>query len=149
MWRNKWEWIKVIACLPLMAHTIKYDAGLSVTVTGLRNNKGYVLVSLFSSSAGFPDKPEKAVRRAKITISNKTSVCSFSGLPAGTYAVAILHDENGDQKMNTNFFGIPKEGYGFSNNVMGSLGPPSYRKASFSYAEGAAQNISIKIRYGF
>jgi uncharacterized protein (DUF2141 family) len=149
MWRNKWKWIKAMACVPLMAHTIRYDVGLSITITGLRNNKGYVLISLFSSSAGFPDKPEKAIRRAKITAGNKSSVCIFTGLPTGMYAVAILHDENGDQKMNTNFFGIPKEGYGFSNNVMGSMGPPSYRKASFSYSEGAAQNISIKTRYGF
>ncbi len=71
----------------------------------------------------------------------------FTGLPTGNYAIAILHDENDDMKMNTNFLGLPKEGYGFSNNVMGAFGPPGYNKANFNYTAGTATAISIKARY--
>lgn len=125
------------------------DAGIKVTIANLRNNKGHVLVSLFNNSPGFPDKPERAVRKVQLTISNYTASASFTGLPAGNYAVAILHDENDDLKMNTNFFGIPKEGYGFSNNVMGTFGPPSFNRAGFSHSGSAATQIVIVTRYGW
>jgi uncharacterized protein (DUF2141 family) len=123
------------------------DAGLKVTITNLRNNKGHLLISIFKDGAGYPDKPEKSFKRAKLSISNKTAVFDFTGLPIGNYAIAILHDENDDMKMNTNFLGLPKEGYGFSNNVMGAFGPPVYSKASFNYTPNAASIITIKARY--
>jgi uncharacterized protein (DUF2141 family) len=123
------------------------DAGLKVTITNLRNNKGHVLISLFKDGVGYPDKPEKAFKKEKINISNNTAALFFAALPTGNYAIAILHDENDDQKMNTNFFGLPKEGYGFSNNVMGTFGPPGYSKARFSYTANISATISIKTRY--
>jgi uncharacterized protein (DUF2141 family) len=128
----------------LLPHT---DAGLKVTITNLRNNKGHVLISIFKDGVGYPDKPEISFKRTKLYISNKTASFDFTGLPSGNYAIAILHDENDDMKMNTNFLGIPKEGYGFSNNVMGTFGPPVYSKASFNYTAGTAMAISIKARY--
>lgn len=124
------------------------DSSIKVNILNLRNNKGHVLVSLFNSSSGFPDKPEKAVRKVQLAINNNAASVSFTGLPAGNYAVAILHDENDDQKMNTNFFGIPKEGYGFSNNVMGTFGPPSFSRACFSFTGNSEKQIAIVARYG-
>lgn len=123
------------------------DTGLKVTITNLRNNKGHVLISLFKDGVGYPDKPEKAFRKIKTTISNKAAAFDFAALPSGNYAIAILHDENDDQKMNTNFFGLPKEGYGFSNNVMGTFGPPGYSRAKFSYITNTSAAVSIKARY--
>ncbi|MEO5946429.1 MAG: DUF2141 domain-containing protein [Chitinophagaceae bacterium] len=120
---------------------------LSISITGLHNNKGHVLISLYKDGNGYPDKVDKAVRRAKLSITDKTASISFPGLIAGNYAIAILHDENDDEKMNTNFLGLPKEGYGFSNNVMGSFGPPSFSKASFQYVANQIKAISIKARY--
>ena len=120
---------------------------IKITITNLRNNKGHILISLFKDGAGYPDKPEKAFRRGKVAVSNNTAIIDFTGIPSGNYAIAIMHDENDDQKMNTNFFGIPKEGYGFSNNVMGVFGPPSYSKASFNYSSTTAAGIFIKTRY--
>ncbi len=123
------------------------DNRLSVTITGLKSNKGHVLISVYKDGNGYPKEVDKAVRRAKLTINNKTASISFSGLASGNYAIAILHDENDDEKMNTNFFGLPKEGYGFSNNVMGTFGPPSFSKASFQYTANQAKAISINVRY--
>jgi uncharacterized protein (DUF2141 family) len=121
--------------------------GIKVSIPNLHNNKGHVLISLFKEGVGFPDDPEKAFRKVKISISNKVASTIFTDLPSGNYAIAILHDENGDQKMNTNFFGYPKEGYGFSNNVTGLLGPPSFDKASFSYTANGTVVLSIRVRY--
>jgi uncharacterized protein (DUF2141 family) len=128
---------------------IPVDDGINVVITNLRSNKGHVLVSLFNSSAGFPDNANKALRKVQLSINNNVATTNFSGLPAGNYAIGILHDENDDQKMNTNIFGIPKEGYGFSNNVMGTFGPPSFSRASFNHAANASTQLRIVTKYGF
>ncbi len=123
------------------------DAAIKVAVTNLRNNKGHVLISLFKDGVGYPDKPEKAFRKVKVEVTNKSATVTFEKLPAGSYAVALLHDENSDEKMNTNILGIPKEGYGFSNNVMGAFGPPAYSKASINLSPKTVISTQIKARY--
>ena len=105
-----------------------------------------MLVSLYKEAAGFPDNPDKAMKKAKVGITDKKATVTFNDISSGTYAVAIFHDENNDQKMNSNSLGVPKEGYGFSNNVTGAFGPPSFRRASFKYSGNYAV-ISIKTRY--
>lgn len=123
------------------------DDGIKLTITNLRNDKGFVLVSLFKEGVGFPDDASRAFRKDKVAIINKKAVIIFPDLPAGNYAIAILHDENNDQKMNKNALGLPKEGYGFSNNVMAPFGPPSYRRASFKHTTGSLTEASIRARY--
>lgn len=123
------------------------DAPLKIKIINLRNNDGHVLLSLFKDGIGYPNQPEKSFRKIKLPISNNTAYVSFTNLPSGSYSVAILHDENDDEKMNKTFLGLPKEGYGFSNNVMGTFGPPSLRKASFLYLENQPKDIIIQSRY--
>lgn len=120
---------------------------LRVQIGHLRNQEGHVLVSLFRNGAGYPDDPEKAFRKGKAQISNGNAVMVFHDIPPGEYAIAILHDENDDLRMNKTWLGMPAEGYGFSNNVMGMFGPPSISKASFSVRTGGIQVISIQARY--
>ena len=121
--------------------------GVAVTITGLRNTNGHVLLSLFNDGEGFPNKPEKAFRKERLNISAGKATIHLNTLPPGNYAIAILHDENDDLKMKTNWLGIPVEGYGFSNNVMGVMGPPSFTKAQFRITSGKAVSINIKTRY--
>ena len=135
-----------LLCSFLLMASKQSVKGISVEVTGLRNNNGFVLVSLFKEGVGFPDQAEKAVRKAKLGINNGKSAVVFSDIQPGQYAISILHDENNDQKMNTNGLGIPKEGYGFSNNVTGAFGPPSFRRASFKY-NGDLSSLTIRTRY--
>lgn len=124
------------------------DNGISITITNLRNDKGQVLICLFKDGDGYPDKPEKAFRKSKATIvSGNKAVISFSGLPTGNYSIVALHDENNNMKMDKNWYGLPKEGYGFSNNAMGTFGPPGIRKASFHYTMDKQTAISINLRY--
>jgi uncharacterized protein (DUF2141 family) len=123
------------------------EEGIKVTVTNLHSNDGYVLISIFKDGEGYPDDPAKAIRKAKLAIKDKKAWVLFTGLPTGKYAVSIMHDENNDQKLNKNVFGIPKEGYGFSNNVVGSFGPPSFSRASFGHKATAVTQISIKMKY--
>lgn len=120
---------------------------LEIEVSGARNNKGVVLCSVFKDAKGYPDQPSLAIYKSRLPVRDRRVLVEVTGLPPGQYAVALLHDENEDGKMNTSLLGLPKEGYGFSNNVMGLMGPPSFSKASVLVKEGTKKTISITLRY--
>ena len=135
----------LLSCFFLTAFPSSDDMGtLKVEIAGLRSSGGVVLISLFKDGKGYPDEPEKAFKKTKISIRHNKASIDFTNLPVGEYAIVVLHDENNNLKMDKNL-GIPKEGYGFSNNVMGLMGPPSFSKASFKF-EGK-QVVEIKMRY--
>lgn len=117
---------------------------LEIKIDGLRNNKGTVYATLFNSTDGFPSDPKKAVKKAGVKVIEGNSII-FKNIPAGTYAVALLHDENDNNKMDTNFIGIPNEGYGASNDAKGTFGPPKFEDAKFDFKQ--AKSINIKITY--
>ena len=119
--------------------------GLVVQVQGLRNSQGNVLVNVFRSEDGFPSQPAKAVATASARAATPTVRVPLN-LPAGSYAIAVLHDEDGDGTTATNFLGIPKEGVGASNNAKGRIGPPKFSDARFAYA-GGQMTITITIGY--
>jgi uncharacterized protein (DUF2141 family) len=79
-------------------------------------------------------------------IDKNSSVCAFRPVPAGTYAVACFHDENGNGKLDTGLFGIPKEGVCASNGATGTLGPPSFNDAKFD-AAGTPRDVSVRMKY--
>ncbi len=119
---------------------------ISVTATGLRSDDGKVLVYLYGSKKGFPTKPAKAVRKKTASIKDGRAHVSLGDVPHGTYAVSVIHDEDGDGKLDTNWLGIPKEGVGVSMNAKGKAGPPKYEDAKF-VLDGAEKKLKIKIRY--
>lgn len=119
---------------------------LHVEVVGLRNNKGQVSCSLYSSAEGFPKKVQNAVAHIIVPISDQKAVCDFPGIAPGTYAVSVYHDENSNGKLDTNFLGIPREGVGASNNARGHMGPPKFDSAKFQVA-GGWLNLEITINY--
>lgn len=123
-----------------------HTAAVQIEITGIRNSNGHVLIALFSSENGFPDKSEKAFKKLRIPAQKGTVKGSFTALPKGTYAYGVIHDENDNQKLDTGFFGIPKEGFVFSRNAMGTVGPPSFSDASFK-VESASVSHSLKISY--
>jgi uncharacterized protein (DUF2141 family) len=65
-------------------------------------------------------------------------------LPKGKYAISIFHDTNEDGELSTNFIGIPKEPYGFSNNPKAKFGPPSFEQSLFEFVEDG-QVIEIEL----
>jgi uncharacterized protein (DUF2141 family) len=118
---------------------------LDVAVSGMHNDKGSLYISLYNSEKGFPRDPRSAIRLTHAPIVNGISTFRFTKLPPGTYAIACFHDENGNGKLDANFFGIPSEGTGISNNAVGFLGPPKFRDAKFSLNRDTA--ITIRIKY--
>ena len=104
---------------------------LEVSVSGLKNDKGVLVVALLSSEAMY-DSGAVVHRDESVPIRAGRARVTFEGLAYGDYAVKTFHDENANGKLDTNFVGFPKEGFGFSNNAMGRFGPPSFEQAKFS-----------------
>lgn len=97
---------------------------LTVEIEELRNNKGKLLLEL-------NDENEQVIKGFSAEILNNKCTLIIKDLKPGKYAFKYFHDENNDEKINTNFMGIPKEGYGFSNDAKGKFGPPSFEKMIF------------------
>jgi uncharacterized protein (DUF2141 family) len=72
-------------------------------------------------------------------ISGGRASCTFTGAPAGNYAIAFFHAEHNESQLTPGLFGKPTQGYGFSNNAAGSFGPPDFNAAAFRYDGGALQ----------
>lgn len=123
------------------------DTGsIVVTIDGLRNAKGSARVALFNREPGFPDEEPAAYRTFVAEIVGAQVLVRFEQLPSGTYAVAMYHDENGDAKFNKGLFGIPKEGYGVSNNIVHAVRAPKFSEAVIPVSDGVKE-IAIRVHY--
>lgn len=114
---------------------------LKVTVTGLKSEEGKVFIGLYSSEELWLKKYEFGVIGE---IKNGQCSSSINNIPAGTYAISLYHDKNDNNKLDTGWFGIPKEPYGCSNGAKGKFGPPKWTDAKFEITE-SKQTIEIKL----
>ena len=117
---------------------------LDVTLEKLRSAKGLVRVCLTADPTNFPACVDDA---DAVTLSIPAAAGRFTlpALPRGQYALAVIHDENGNGRLDT-FAGIPREGYGFSRNAAVRFGPPRFAAARFSI-DGAETAESVTMRY--
>jgi uncharacterized protein (DUF2141 family) len=138
--------ILLLACSALAQGQPPQENQIRVEIVGLRNDKGQALCALFSSADDFPKKADKAVARTTAVISNRHAVCDFPGVAPGTYAISVIHDENSNGKLDTNFIGIPREGVGASNDAKGHFGPPKFDAAAFHFP-GGRLDLKITINY--
>jgi uncharacterized protein (DUF2141 family) len=122
----------------LISDTLFSQYKLEIEVTGIKNNKGKIMLQLMDSG-------EKTVSEKMSDIKDQKCLILIENLKPGKYAVRYFHDENLNGKMDTNFMGIPTEGYGFSNNAKGSFGPPPFEKWLFEVS--ADKKISLKPTY--
>lgn len=118
---------------------------VSVTVNGLRSAKGVIRACLISKAKAFPDCSKDPASRGVTVPAANGAVIEFTGIAAGTYAVSLLHDENGNGRMDK-FLMIPTEGYGFSRDAPVRFGPPSFGQASFAVGAEAVRT-TIRMRY--
>ena len=133
------------AALTSAAEATESPATLEVSISGLRNMKGNVLVCVTANPRFFPDcsKDPKSFR-ASVPARDSAQV-SFRGIAQGTYAIALVHDENGNSKMDMAIF-LPKEGFGFSRNPAIVTGPPKFKAAAFAI-DAAEVSQRIKMKY--
>jgi uncharacterized protein (DUF2141 family) len=121
---------------------------LRIHVDGLRNSKGNVGTVVFTTSDGWPENSSKAFRigPAEIPAGQRQATAVWENLPPGTYGVAAIHDENSNAKLDKNFLGIPKEGFGFANNPHVMFGPAPFKEA-LVHVTCPATDITIHIQY--
>ncbi len=119
----------------------KQTRQLQVTITGLENDKGKVMVGLFDSKEGYSSGKEP-FRGSSVEIRGGKAECTFAGIPYGTYAIKAYHDKNGNGKLDMNFMGIPNEPYGFSNNARAEFGPAKWEDAKFTIN---SKNMTMEI----
>ena len=117
---------------------------LSVDVSNLRSHKGLVRVCLTADPANFPACIDDAQAVTRSIPASATTI-RFGGLARGDYAVAVIHDENGNRKLDT-FAGIPREGFGFSRNPPVTFGPPRFAAARFTLTSDA-ETQQVRMRY--
>ena len=118
-----------------------------VDVLGIDSSKGKLLLGLFRSATGFPEHGEKAFQRQAYKARAGALRMVFQNVPPGPFAVTVLHDEDGDFRMDTGLFGIPTEGYGFSRDAHGAFGPPDYAQCVLTLAPNEQKIIRIHLRY--
>jgi uncharacterized protein (DUF2141 family) len=111
---------------------------LEVEISGIRNSKGEILLQLYNER-------HEIVTQKKGSIDGDKCIVKFNDLKPGKYALRYFHDENLSGKLEISLIGIPKEGFGYSNNAAPKLGPPSFDKWIFDLTGDL--KLKLKITY--
>ena len=113
---------------------------LMLTVVGMKEKKGNLLISVYSSAEDYLKKPVKTLTTPADALTKRV----VFELESGIYAVVIYQDLNSNGKVDRNFFRLPTEPCGFSRDARPKMGPPRYKPASFTLSEDT--EMSIKLR---
>ena len=115
-------------------------ADLTVNVSDVEQGKGHLLVALFEGKDNYDNG--KSVQASKTKAEHEVESIVFKDLAEGEYAVKMYQDENDNDELDSNIMGIPKEGYGFSNNV-GMFGTPKYKETKFTVKDNTIIEIDL------
>lgn len=136
----------IMACISVGGAESASAATLQVIVTGIRNGNGTVNVCVYTTNKGFPDCSKDPALTSRRQPAVPGTVRFEFNVDPGLHAVSVLHDENNNGRLDTNFLGIPREGVGVSNNPPPRRGPPDFSEAEFHLpSDGGA--ITVKLVY--
>lgn len=114
----------LILIYTINSFSLKAQFTLTIVIKNLESNEGNVLLD-------FRDGNNLKINEFTKEIINKQCIITITGLTSGNYSFKYFHDANNNKKLDTYWFGAPKEGYGFSNNAKGYFGPPDFEKTLF------------------
>lgn len=119
---------------------------IDVTITGIRSSEGMIRIGVFKDDESFQNETaEKHFEFEKTNLQNGTMTVQIT-LETGIVGLSLLDDENRDSKMNYNFIGLPKEGFGFSDFYLSGMSKPRFEDFDFNLDENKNE-VGIKIRY--
>jgi uncharacterized protein (DUF2141 family) len=121
------------------------QTSLQVSISGASSDTGSIRILVFSKPSGFPDQVKQAVRSISLPPKSGKAIFKLTDLPAGTYAIGVIHDLDNNGKLSTNAVGYPTEKFGFSKNPKVYFGPPSFEKAAFVLGKTAV-SLEISLR---
>jgi uncharacterized protein (DUF2141 family) len=127
----------VFGILLVMGIRHLYAQTLTIRVENADIGKGDLMIGIFNDEKIFPND---YFRGEKLTVSNGIMTIVFNDLPKGQYAVSVYQDSNGNEQLDKNIFGIPKEKYGFSNNS----NRPDFIKCLFDFYNDVTISIRLK-----
>jgi uncharacterized protein (DUF2141 family) len=136
------QYLIFFALLLCAASSSLAQSRLEVTVRNIKEPKGTIRVGLFTNEKDFL----KNAAEGKVVKAEGTQVTVvFNDLKPGDYGISVIHDENGNEELDTNVIGLPKEGFAFGNNAMGAFGPPAFEKAKVTVNNNSIiQTIDLK-----
>jgi uncharacterized protein (DUF2141 family) len=136
-------------CLTFLAACIAQAQNkIEVNISNFENNKGVCIVCLYDNAKAYAGKGEP-VRCVTVGVANKSASAGFENVTEGTYAISVIHDANNNKKFDTNFLGIPTEGYGASQNKLPFAAAPKFEENKFTVTTNATITSNIKLRYIF
>jgi len=136
----------LLAAPLLLAATDDGTVKVRITVTNLRNSDGVVMACMTDDPDRFPRCRDDAHSHRVSVPARETMVLEFDHVRPGTYAIALLHDENENGRADRALTMIPREGFGFSRDAPVRLGPPDFEDAAFEVGHSPV-NTSIRMRY--
>ena len=120
---------------------------LDVQIMNIKNTKGQLCLAIFADQASF--KTEKTcwvIKCSKKDLINGEFVIKIEFRP-GTYGISVLDDENYNGKMDYNLFGIPREGFGFSNYFHRGILKPAFDDFKFDIQKNETKKLTVKMKY--
>ncbi len=136
-------WLIITLILINSQGLLAQNEALTVNVLNVKEQKGFMMIAVYDSADKF--LTEELVVGARVEVGDEVISFRFEELPFGEYAISVYHDVDSDGELATNFMGMPKEPYGFSNGGVNLLGIPSFNRAVFAFVD-PGQEINIELK---
>lgn len=115
---------------------------LTVTISNIENIEGSLEIGLYNDGEHFMEAGH-TFRSVSVEVNSNSETFVIKGLPKGTYAISMYHDENSNGICDRNFFGIPNEPYAFSNNFKPKFSRPTFADCQFNLNSNSSMNIEL------
>ncbi len=119
---------------------------LRIVVNNIRDHAGKIHVAIYNSEDTFLETDHIFADQSAEVNNESELVITIENLEPGTYGLSLFHDVNNNGELDKNFMGIPKEPFGFGNDSMGAMGPPSFENASVKVAATGVTSTNIRLK---
>lgn len=130
-------------------NSITMSSHITLYITNIRTKEGSIRVAIFQDEERFKEeRPTEEIRYSKddLEIQDNSTTVTFSLRP-GTYGISLLDDANDNGKMDYNFIGVPREGFGFADYYHGGFSRPKFEDFQFYLNDGENLCTSSTFRY--
>lgn len=136
----------IFTLVPFLSLSAVAQGRVEAEITNFESSKGTCQACLFNDAASFTGEGGVPYRCVQVPVTGKRVQAVFDNVPAGTYALFVLHDANNNRKMDKNFMGIPKEGYGASRNKLPFAAAPTFNDNKFTVQYNSTVRLSVRLR---
>lgn len=137
--------LAALALLATLAGAAPPSAQIDIQVEGLRNTRGMVRLCLTRDPGHFPDCNGDPSALKRSVPAAQAGGIRIGGVAPGTYALAVIHDENANGRLDK-FMGIPREGFAFSRNPRIRMGPPRFDEVRFEVGNAPVRQV-VRMKY--